>query len=158
MKKVLVLAVAALMALSLVAAAPTLPLPALRLPQLRPARLCLSRPAPAFPSRPAPLRLPALPSLPALLRAPAPLRLPRAPAPAKAPALPRLRNCFFARGEPGGVPFGETARGLFWCYECTHIEDRETPFFQKNVSVGNICRRMANKNPYSKIDKPWKTC
>ncbi|RGD19426.1 hypothetical protein DW651_13685 [Subdoligranulum sp. AM23-21AC] len=134
-------------------AAPTLPLPALRLPQLRPARLCLSRPAPALPSRPAPLRLPALPSLPAFLRAPAPLRLPRAPAPAKAPALPRLRNCFFARGEPAGVPFGETARGLFGVMSVRTLRT-EKRFFSKKCIRWQHLSPHGNKNPCSKIDKP----
>ena len=132
MKKVLVLAVAALMALSLVACGTD--------------SSSSSAPASTAPSSTSV-------SEPALLRAPAPLRLPRAPAPAKAPALPRLRNCFFARGEPAGVPFGETARGLF-CVMSVRTLRTEKRFFSKKCIRWQHLSPHGNKNPCSKIDKP----
>ena len=145
MKKVLVLAVAALMALSLVACgtdSSSSSAPA----STAPSSTSVSEPASTSASEPASTSASASTSESASASESASTsRLPRAPAPAKAPALPRLRNCFFARGEPAGVPFGKPPAG-FLCYECTHIEDRETLFFKKMYPLATFVAAWQQKS------------
>ena len=56
-------------------------------------------------------------------------------------------------GEPAGVPFGETARGLFGVMSVRTLRT-EKRFFSKKCIRWQHLSPHGNKNPYSKIDKP----